>query len=523
MKKLKLLLALLVFMPNVHPYKETTLRDLIRDPLDLKLSDLNQIVNLGLGIFMIYVLSKSLSGYSSGNIKPISPDSIKERFSSVAGAQAAKEQLQDIVDCLKNPKKYNRLGASMPRGVLLVGEPGNGKTLLAKAVAGEANCSFISVSGSGFIEMFVGVGAARVRKLFAQARRCAPCIIFIDEIDAIGGHRHGGHGGHDEHGQTLNQLLTEMDGFQTSSDKPVIILAATNRVDSLDKALRRPGRFDYCIEVPYPDVVSRQEILDVHAKNLSISPSVDLTKIARGTPGFSGADLKQLLNDAAATASKKNKDSVGIEDIEEARDKMLLGAESTTMVLSEEERKMTAFHEAGHALVTLLIPKFTDPLHKVTIIPRGRSLGITHSLPEREKYSRDKEEMVASIKVALGGRIAEEIIFDKISTGAYSDFVQATNIARNMVTYYGMSDALGTVIYSQEQGQFAYSQQTAQKIDEEVQRIIQQAYQETKALLMANRDKLDALANGLLERETMYAGEIYDLLGFKSREDHRLA
>lgn len=521
MKKLSLLLAFLVVMPTTQPYTETTLGDLIKNPLSIKVDELNRFINTAVGIVMAYALLRTVNHYKSDTMKPVSPSSIKERFSSVAGAQAAKEQLQDIVEFLKDPKKYDRLGGTISRGVLLVGEPGNGKTLLARAVAGEANCSFISVSGSDFVEMFVGVGAQRVRNLFAQARKCAPCIIFIDEIDAIGGHRHSSGFGHDEQGQTLNQLLTEMDGFKTH-DKPVIVIAATNRVDSLDKALRRPGRFDHCIEVPYPDLKSREEILRVHAKNLTMNPAVDLKKIARGTPGFSGADLKQILNEAATIASKNNKDSVEISDIEEARDKMLLGQEVTTMILSEDERKITAFHEAGHTLVTLLLPHLTNSLHKVTIIPRGRALGVTHSLPEREKYSQNKEEMIAFIKVALGGRIAEEVVFGKISTGASSDFVRSTHIARAMITQYGMSDTLGPIIYSQQQGDFVYSQQTAEKIDAEVRHIIEQAYQETKDLLIAHRDKLDAIANALLEKETMYAREIYELLGMTSREDHRL-
>lgn len=463
----------------------------------------------------IFTLGKSRA-------KMFLPSTIKEKFSSVAGAVEAKEELQDVVDFLKNPEKYKRLGAKITRGALLVGEPGNGKTLLARAVAGEANCPFFSISGSDFIEVFVGVGASRVRDLFAQARKSAPSIIFIDEIDAVGRHRGSGlGGGNDEREQTLNQLLTEMDGFETGGE-PVIVLAATNRPDVLDKALMRPGRFDRRVEVPYPDLVSREQILAVHAKNVHMNADVDLKKVARGTPGFSGADLANLINEAAIIASKKNESDVKLIDIEEARDKALLGKELKTIALSEDERRMTAVHEAGHALVTLLLPQVTDPLHKVTIIPRGRALGVTHSMPEREKYSRDKEEMLASIKIALGGRVAEQLIFHKLSTGAYSDFLRATEIARTMVTHYGMSDMLGPIVYSQQQGDFVYSQQTAQKIDDEVRRIIDESYQDTKVMLIENRDKLDALSNALLEKETMYASEIYELLGITSREDHKL-
>lgn len=483
-----------------------------------------------LGVWYFFRQKGGSGGANGGNIfslgksraKMFMPSTIKEKFSSVAGAVEAKEELQDVVDFLKNPEKYKRLGAKITRGALLVGEPGNGKTLLARAVAGEANCPFFSISGSDFIEVFVGVGASRVRDLFAQARKYAPSIIFIDEIDAVGRHRGSGlGGGHDEREQTLNQLLTEMDGFETGGE-PVIVLAATNRPDVLDKALMRPGRFDRRVEVPYPDLISREHILAVHAKNVHMNPDVDLKKVARGTPGFSGADLANLINEAAIIASKKNEADVKLADIEEARDKVLIGKELKTIALSEDERRMTAFHEAGHTLVTLLLPEVTDPLHKVTIIPRGRALGVTHSMPEREKYSRNKDEMIASIKICLGGRVAEQLVFNKIATGAYSDFLRATEIARTMVTHYGMSDALGPIVYSQQQGDFVYSQVTAQKIDDEVRRIINECYKETTILLEDNRDKLDLLATTLLEKETMYASEIYELLGITSREDHKL-
>ncbi len=491
------------------------------------------LIVFGVGLLGVWYFfrQKGGSGGAGGNnifslgksrAKMFMPSTIKEKFSSVAGAVEAKEELQDVVDFLKNPEKYKRLGAKITRGALLVGEPGNGKTLLARAVAGEANCPFFSISGSDFIEVFVGVGASRVRDLFAQARKYAPSIIFIDEIDAVGRHRGSGlGGGHDEREQTLNQLLTEMDGFETGGE-PVIVLAATNRPDVLDKALMRPGRFDRRVEVPYPDLISREQILAVHAKSVHMNPDVDLKKVARGTPGFSGADLANLINEAAIIASKKNEADVKLADIEEARDKVLIGKELKTIALSEEERKMTAFHEAGHTLVTLLLPEVTDPLHKVTIVPRGRALGVTHSMPEREKYSRNKDEMIASIKICLGGRIAEQLVFNKIATGAYSDFLRATEIARTMVTHYGMSDALGPIVYSQQQGDFVYSQQTAQKIDDEVRRIINECYAETTKLLEDNRDKLDLLATTLLEKETMFASEIYELLDIKPREDYKL-
>lgn len=451
------------------------------------------------------------------------PSNIKERFDSVAGVHEAKEELQDIVDFLKDPAKYERLGAKITRGALLIGEPGNGKTLLARAVAGEATCPFFSISGSDFIEVFVGVGAARVRDLFAQARKHAPSIIFIDEIDAVGRHRGSGMGGgHDEREQTLNQLLTEMDGFETSS-VPVIILAATNRPDVLDKALLRPGRFDRRIEVPYPDLKGREEILQLHAKPIKLDSTVDLSKIARGTPGFTGADLANLLNEAAIIASKTNTNLVTIHHIEEARDKILLGKERKTAVLSPEERQMVAYHESGHALVRLLMPEDTDPLHKMTIMPRGRSLGVTHSIPEREKYIRSKEEMIATVMSALGGRVAEEIVFGRLTTGAASDFQTATAVVRSMVCDYGMEpDELGLVLYSQEPNEYIYSQKTAEKIDATVKQIIDTCYRKTKDLLVENRDKLDLLATTLLEKETMYASEIYELLGIEPRTDHRL-
>ncbi len=476
-----------------------------------------------------FVRSRNNAGNGGGNIftmgksgaRMFLPSSIKENFNSVAGANEAKEELADVIDFLKNPKKYERLGAKITRGVLLIGEPGNGKTLLARAVAGEANCPFFSISGSNFIEVFVGVGAARVRDLFAQARKHAPSIIFIDEIDAVGRHRGSGMGGgNDEREQTLNQLLAEMDGFEVSPS-PIIVIAATNRVDVLDKALLRPGRFDRRVTVPYPDLKSREAILEVHVKNVVAEDGLDIKKIAQGTPGFSGADLANLVNEATIEASKEGKDNVTMHDFDQARDKLMLGKETKTIMLTPEDKKLIAYHEAGHALVRLLLPETSDPLHKVTIIPRGSALGVTHFLPEREKYITSKEEMEASVMSALGGRVAEEIIFGALTTGAYSDFQAANRIVRNMVTKYGMSPELGTIIYSQQHGDFEYSQKTAEKIDSEVQRLTSQYHEQTRQLLESNRDKLEKLANALIEKETMHAEEIYELLDITPRQAHK--
>lgn len=450
------------------------------------------------------------------------PSAIKENFNSVAGAEGAKEELKDVVDFLKYPEKFRRLGAKIPRGVLLIGEPGNGKTLLAKAVAGEANCPFFSISGSDFIEVFVGVGAARVRDLFAQARKNAPCIIFIDEIDAVGRHRGSGlGGGHDEREQTLNQLLTEMDGFATASaSAPIVVIAATNRPDVLDKALLRPGRFDRRVEVPYPDLKSREAILALHAKGVKIDPTIDISRLARATPGFSGADLANLINEAALIASKKNQDLIVIADFEEARDKIIMGKERKSIILTPEERKVTAFHEAGHALMILTQPEEHDPLHKITILPRGHSLGVTWWLPERDKHLETRGEMLASIRTSLGGRVAEEVIFGKITNGASDDFNKATHIVRRMVCHYGMSEKLGPVTYGQGNQDFTYSQETAQLIDEEVRAIMNKCYAEVRQMLTEKRDKLELLANALLEKETLEAKEIYELLGIEPRNEH---
>ncbi len=463
----------------------------------------------------------ALQNKTSVRAKLFMPSQVKTKFEDVAGIKEAKEEVFDVVDFLKNPSKYKRLGAKIPRGVLLVGEPGNGKTLLARAIAGESNCPFFSVSGSDFVEMYVGVGAARVRELFSQAKKNAPCIIFIDEIDSLGGHRTT-HGGGQEHDQTLNQLLTEMDGFDVSP-ADIIVIGATNRIDMLDKALLRPGRFDRQVKVPYPDISAREDILRVHAKRIKLDSSVDFHKLARGTPGFSGADLANLINEAAIAASKKNQDVVTVADLDEARDKVILGKEMRSIVLSPKELKMTAYHEAGHALIRLLLPDVTEPLFKVTIVPRGMSLGATHWLPEREKYISTREEMVASIMSALGGRIAEEITFSALSTGASNDFAKATDMARSMVCDYGMSEKLGPLVYSPDsRGSKSYSEETANKIDDEIRSIIQTCYEKAKSLLLEHRDKLEKLAMVLLEKETVQAQEIYDLLQIEPRGEHSI-
>lgn len=444
------------------------------------------------------------------------PSSIKDNFDSVAGAVEAKEELRDIVEYLKDPERYGRLGAKITRGVLLAGEPGNGKTLLAKAVAGEANCPFLAISGSDFIEVFVGVGASRVRDLFAQARKHAPCIVFIDEIDAVGRQRGSGlGGGHDEREQTLNQLLTEMDGFQTVGGS-VIVIAATNRPDVLDKALLRPGRFDRQVTVPYPDVKSREQILKLHAQGVKIDSTVNWNKIARATPGFTGADLANLINEAALQASKHDtRIKVLLEDLEEARDKVIMGKKWQTRMMSEEDKQLVAFHEAGHALVGALLHPLTNPLHKVTILPRGSSLGVTSFLMEdQEKFTESKEAMMAKIKMMLGGRAAEELIYKTQDSGAVSDFQQATERARAMVCKFGMSKDLGPVLYGQSsEGGVSYSSHTAQRIDAAIQAILEECLDGAHQLLQDNKDKLETIAARLLEKEIIDAQEVYEICG----------
>ncbi|MFH0898292.1 MAG: ATP-dependent zinc metalloprotease FtsH [bacterium] len=487
-------------------------------------------------IFFFY-FRQSQNGSGSGKIFSIgkskarffSPNTINITFKDVAGVPEAKEDLTDIIEFLKNPAKFGRLGAQIPRGILLTGAPGNGKTMLAKAVAGEASCPFFSISGSDFVEVFVGVGASRVRDLFLQARKHAPCIVFIDEIDAVGRQRGIGlGGGNDEREQTLNQLLAEMDGFSTERGA-VIVLAATNRPDVLDNALLRPGRFDRVIEVPYPDLASREQILCVHAKKVTLDDDVDMRKIARGTPGFSGADLENIINEAALLASKNDEKTIKAKYFETARDKIMLGAERKTLVFTDEERKMTAYHEAGHTLLNLL-QKETDPFHKVTIIPRGRALGVSWSLPEKDKYSQTKEEMLATIVHAFGGLLAEKLIFNTQTSGVSHDIEQATRVARAMVRQYGMSD-LGPVDFkvSHEhpylgrdiQTQREFSDKTAENIDQEVKKILDECYKKGEKLLSENIERLKLLAETLVEKETLQAHEVYELLGIEPRADLR--
>ncbi|MCX7945526.1 MAG: ATP-dependent zinc metalloprotease FtsH [Hydrogenophilus sp.] len=444
-------------------------------------------------------------------------------FADVAGCDEAKEEVKELVDFLKDPQKFQRLGGRIPKGVLMVGPPGTGKTLLAKAIAGEAKVPFFSISGSDFVEMFVGVGAARVRDMFEQAKKHAPCIIFIDEIDAVGRQRGAGlGGGNDEREQTLNQLLVEMDGFEGTSG--VIVIAATNRPDVLDPALLRPGRFDRQVVVSLPDVRGREQILRVHMRKVPLADDVDPSIIARGTPGFSGADLANLVNEAALFAARANKKAVDMGDFERAKDKILMGPERRSMVMSEEERRSTAYHEAGHVLVAKLLPK-TDPVHKVTIIPRGRALGVTMQLPEGDRYSQDKERLLNTIAVLFGGRVCEEVFMGQMTTGAANDFQRATDIARRMVTQWGMSEALGPMVYGEEEGEIFLgrvitthrniSEATMQKVDAEVRRIIDEQYALARRLIEENREKVVALAEALLEHETLDADQIDDILAGK--------
>lgn len=461
----------------------------------------------------------SLVSKGSGQARMFMPSQVKFSFADIAGLPEAKEELSDIVNYLQNPAKYAKAGARVPHGVLLIGDPGNGKTLLAKAIAGQAKCPFFSTSGAEFIEQYVGIGAARVRELFSQAKKHAPCILFIDEIDSIGSRRHASDGGSAEHAQTLNQLLTEMDGFE-SSEQPVIVIGATNRVDMLDSALLRPGRFDRQVYVPYPSIEVREEILRVHARNKQLDPSVDLHNIARGTPGFSGASLANLINEAALQAVNADREVISMHDFEEARDKVMWGKAQRTIKQTKEELRETAYHEAGHALVRVLMPKDTDPLHKITILPRGRGLGLTHFLPEKDRYIENKDQLIAEIMAMFGGRVADELASHKLTSGASLDFKQATDVARKMVCMYAMSPELASIAYDPAQYE-SYSEKTREKIDQEVQKILDKAYADTKKMVTDNRDKLDALAALLLEKETLFADDVYALLGITPRQDHR--
>jgi cell division protease FtsH len=443
-------------------------------------------------------------------------------FVDVAGCDEAKEEVQELVDFLRDPSKFQKLGGRIPKGVLMVGNPGTGKTLLAKAIAGEAKVPFFSISGSDFVEMFVGVGAARVRDMFENAKKHAPCIIFIDEIDAVGRHRGAGlGGGNDEREQTLNQLLVEMDGFEGHSG--IIVIAATNRPDILDPALLRPGRFDRQVVVPLPDIRGREEILKVHMRKVPIAGDVKADVIARGTPGFSGADLANLVNEAALFAARRNKRLVDMDDFEMAKDKIMMGAERRSMVMTEDEKMNTAYHESGHAVVAKLVPK-SDPVHKVTIIPRGRALGLTMQLPEQDRYAYDRQYLMSRIAVLFGGRIAEELFMNQMTTGASNDFERATSMARDMVTRYGMSD-LGVMVYGENEGEVFLgrsvtqhknvSEATMQKVDSEIRRIIDQQYALARQLLEDNRDKVEAMTKALLDWETIDAEQIDDIMAGK--------
>ena len=449
-------------------------------------------------------------------------DNIKITFKDVAGADEAKQELEEVVEFLKHPKKYNDLGAKIPKGVLLYGPPGTGKTLLAKAVAGEAGVPFFSISGSDFVEMFVGVGASRVRDLFEQAKKSAPCIVFIDEIDAVGRQRGAGlGGGHDEREQTLNQLLVEMDGF--GANEGIIMIAATNRPDILDPALLRPGRFDRQIVVDRPDIKGRQEILKVHVKGKPISPEVELGVIARRTPGFTGADLSNLVNEAALMAARKNKNKIDMPEMEEAAERVIMGPERRSRVISDKEKRLTAYHEGGHTLVGMLLDN-TDPVHKVTIIPRGRAGGYTLSLPKEARYYATRTEMLDELKVLLGGRVAEALVLKEISSGASNDLQRATSLARQMICEYGMSPELGPMTFGHRQDQVFlgrdigrdkdYSEEVAAKIDKEIRKFIDEAYQKTESLLNENMDKLHLIADALIERETLEGEEIDQLMKY---------
>jgi cell division protease FtsH len=483
---------------------------------------------IGVWIFFMRQMQgggKSGGPFSFGKSKARLMDDTKERvtFADVAGCDEAKEEVSELVDFLRDPTKFQSLGGRIPRGVLMVGSPGTGKTLLAKAIAGEAKVPFFSISGSDFVEMFVGVGAARVRDMFEQAKKHAPCIIFIDEIDAVGRQRGAGMGGgNDEREQTLNALLVEMDGFEGSSG--VIVIAATNRPDVLDSALLRPGRFDRQVVVPLPDIRGREQILTVHMRKVPVAADVKSDILARGTPGMSGADLANLVNEAALFAARRNKRFVDMDDFEAAKDKIMMGAERRSMIMPEEERRNTAYHESGHAVVARLLPK-TDPVHKVTIIPRGRALGLTLQLPLEDRYSMDKNRILDTIAVLFGGRIAEEIFMNQMTTGASNDFERATGMARSMVTQWGMSDALGPMVYGENDGEVFLgrsvtthknvSEATMQKVDEEIRRIIDQQYKLARGLIEANKDKIEAMTKALLEWETLDADQINDIMAGK--------
>jgi cell division protease FtsH len=485
---------------------------------------------LFVGIWIFFIRQMQAGGgkaLSFGKSRARLMTNAQERvtFEDVAGIDEAKEELQEIIDFLRDPKKFTRLGGRIPKGVLLVGSPGTGKTLLARAIAGEADVPFFSISGSDFVEMFVGVGASRVRDLFVQGKKNAPCIIFIDEIDAVGRHRGAGlGGGHDEREQTLNQLLVEMDGFE--SNEGVILISATNRPDVLDPALLRPGRFDRQVVVPVPDIKGREEILKVHVKKTVLDNDVDIHILARGTPGFTGADLENMVNEAALMGARRGKEKVGMEEFENAKDKVLMGTERRSMIISNEEKKTTAYHESGHALVAKMLPN-TDPIHKVTIIPRGRALGLTQQLPIDEKHTYPKDYLLNNICILMGGRAAEEIVLNMKTTGAGNDIERATELARKMVCDYGMSDKLGPLSFGKKEEQIFlgreisqhrdYSEETAMKIDQEVRDIVTGSYNKTRKLIEDNLATLHAMANALLEKETLEGPDIDAIIASSSK------
>lgn len=484
------------------------------------------ILLIGVWIFFMRRMQGGAGGgggafsFGKSKARKLDEESNKVRFRDVAGCNEAKEDVQEIVDFLREPKRFQRLGGRIPRGLLLVGPPGTGKTLLAKAIAGEAGVPFFTISGSDFVEMFVGVGAARVRDMFETAKKNEPCIIFIDEIDAVGRQRGAGlGGGNDEREQTLNQMLVEMDGFDTGAN--VIVIAATNRPDVLDPALLRPGRFDRQVVVPMPDIRGREQILNVHMKKIPVGKDVDVAVIARGTPGFSGADLGNLVNEAALFAARRNGLVVSMQDFENAKDKIMMGAERRAMVMTEDEKKNTAYHESGHAVVARLLPE-SDPVHKVTIVPRGRALGLTMQLPEQDRYAYNRQYLLTRIAILFGGRIAEEIFMHQMTTGASNDFERATQLARDMVTRYGMSERMGPMVYAENEGEVFLgrsvtktthvSERTMQAVDEEVRRIIDEQYAIARRLIEENRDKMEVMAQALLQWETINKEQIDEIM-----------
>ena len=489
---------------------------------------------IGVWIFFMRQMQGGKGGaFSFGKSKARMLDDTanKVRFNDVAGCDESKQDVQEVVDFLKDPSKYQRLGGHIPRGILLVGPPGTGKTLLAKAIAGEAGVPFFSISGSDFVEMFVGVGAARVRDMFENAKKNAPCIIFIDEIDAVGRQRGAGlGGGNDEREQTLNQMLVEMDGFETGTN--IIVIAATNRPDVLDPALLRPGRFDRQVVVPLPDIRGREQILNVHMKKIPVAQDVRADILARGTPGFSGADLANLVNEAALFAARRNGRVVDMNDFELAKDKIMMGAERKSMVMTEDEKRNTAYHESGHALVAKLMPK-SDPVHKVTIIPRGRALGVTMQLPEEDHYAYDKQYLLTRIAILFGGRIAEEVFMHQMTTGASNDFERATQMARDMVTRYGMSDSMGVMVYAENEGDpflgrsltrtSHISEETMRAVDNEIRRILEEQYTTARKLIEDNADKVEAMAQALLKWETIDADQIDDIMAGKPPREPKVS